>query len=122
MSKMSDLATVLDDLTQIGKALAACGEDLIRTAARVKDSFLEEETQQEPVKPAATAEQKEPAAGKTKQPSKEEVRARLADLSQAGFRAEAKALVKKYGNGGSFSDIDPATYADLMEEAKKYHA
>ena len=122
MSKMSDLATVLDDLTQIGKALATCGEDLIRAAALVKDCFSKEETQQESVKPVATAEQKEPAAEKTKQPSKEEVRARLADLSQASFRAEAKALVKKYGNGGSFSDIDPASYADLMEEAKKYHA
>ena len=122
MSKMSDLAAVLDDLTQIGKALAACGEDLIRATARVKDCFSAKETQLEPVKPEATTDKKEPEAEKNKQPSKEEVRARLADLSQAGFRAEAKALVKKYGNGGSFSDIDPATYADLMEEAKKYHA
>ena len=122
MSRMSELAASLDELTEVGHRLVACGEDLIRAAARVKDCFSAEETQQEPVKPEATTDKKEPEAEKTKQPSKEEVRARLADMSQAGFRAEAKALVKKYGNGGSFSDIDPASYADLMEEAKKYPA
>jgi hypothetical protein len=33
MSQMSDLATILDDMTQTGKALIECGESLIKAAA-----------------------------------------------------------------------------------------
>lgn len=39
----------------------------------------------------------------------------LADLSQSGHRDEAKALVKKYADGGSLTDIDPARYPDLVQ-------
>ena len=54
--------------------------------------------------------------------TKEEVRALLADLSQNGFRNEAKELVRKYSNGGSLTDIDPAKYPELVAEAEGYHA
>ena len=53
--------------------------------------------------------------------TKEEVRAILADLSQNGFRNEAKALVRKYSDGGSLTDIDPAKYPDLVAEAEALH-
>ena len=53
--------------------------------------------------------------------TKEETRAMLADLAQNGHREEAKALVAKYANGGSFSDIDPERYPELAEEVKKIH-
>ena len=52
---------------------------------------------------------------------KEEVRAMLADLSQSGHRDEAKALVKKYADGGSLTDIDPARYPDLVQEVQNCH-
>ena len=53
--------------------------------------------------------------------TKEEIRAMLADLAQAGFREEARSLVRKYADGGSLTDIDPASYADLAEEVRKHH-
>jgi len=52
--------------------------------------------------------------------SKEEIRAMLAALADSGHREEAKALVQKYANGGSFSGIDPARYPELAEEVKQY--
>ena len=109
MSKMSELATALDDLTEIGQRLVACGENLIRAATCVKESFTNDSAE---VQPQEHAEVQEPAP---EQPApktymKEEVRAMLASLSQSGFRAEAKALVKKFSNGGSLTDIDPANY------------
>ena len=45
----------------------------------------------------------------------------LADLSQSGHRDEAKALVKKYADGGSLTDIDPARYPDLVQEVQNCH-
>ena len=72
---------------------------------------------QEPVKAAEpVAETPAPKAY-----TKEEVRAILADLSQNGFRNEAKALVRKYSDGGSLTDIDPAKYPDLVAEAEALH-
>lgn len=139
MSKMSELALTLDDLTEVGQRLMACGEDLIKAAARVKECFSADED--ETFKPAketgrrrkaAKAPEPEPASEPEaetvpeepapKTYTKEEVRAMLADLSQSGFRDEAKALVKKYADGGSLTYIDPARYPELVEEAQKYHA
>ena len=64
----------------------------------------------------AKVEQKEPSP--TFQ--KEEIRAMLAALADNGHREEAKALVQKYANGGSFSNSDPARYPELAEEVKQY--
>lgn len=63
----------------------------------------------------------EPEAPAPKTYTKEEVRAMLADLSQSGHRDEAKALVKKYADGGSLTDIDPARYPDLVQEVRDCH-
>ena len=139
MSKMSELALTLDDLTEVGQRLMACGEDLIKAAARVKECFSTDEG--ETLKPAketvrrrkaAKAPDPKPASEPEAEPmpeeaaqktyTKEEVRAMLADLSQSGFRDEAKALVKKYADGGSLTDIDPARYPRLVEEVQGYHA
>ena len=35
MSKMSELATTLDNLNEVGKQLVGCGEELIRAVAHV---------------------------------------------------------------------------------------
>ena len=131
MSRMSELAQTLDDLTEVGQRLMACGEDLIKAAARVKDCFSgEDESEQEKPKTAGrrrAAKESEPAeetASEAPMPkvyTKEEVRALLAELSQSGYREEAKALVKKYAEGGSLTDIDPARYPDLVEEVHCIH-
>ena len=121
MSKMSELAATLDDLTRVVKAVITCGEDVLRAVAHVREFFSGNENAvpklQEPVKVA------EPVAvtPAPKAYTKEEVRAILADLSQNGFRNEAKALVRKYSDGGSLTDIDPAKYPDLVAEAEALH-
>ena len=136
MSKMSELSTSLDELTEVGRRLMSCGEDLIQAAARVKECFSDD-TEEEP-KPAKAPgrrraakavepeQEPEPAAEpETPAPktyTKEEVRAMLADLSQSGHRDEAKALVKKYAGGGSLTDIDPARYPDLVQEVQDCYA
>ena len=135
MSKMSELATALDELTEVGRRLVACGEDLIQAAARVKEFFSADgEEEPKPVKAPGrqrTAKSPEPEQEPEKTPepeapvpktyTKEEVRAMLADLSQSGHRDEAKSLVKKYADGGSLTDIDPARYPDLVQEVQDCH-
>ncbi len=133
MSRMSELSTSLDELTEVGRRLVACGEDLIQAAARVKECFSDDtEDEPKPVKaPGRRRTAKEPEQEPEKAPepeapapktyTKEEVRAMLADLSQSGHRDEAKALVKKYADGGSMTDIDPARYPDLVQEVRDCH-
>ena len=183
MSQMNELATLLDELQQTGRALTDCGESLLRTAAAMQRLF-EANPQEKPFpvqipgdaadapadpdadtapetpkvpkhsraskpRPGRTTagteapapepaemEQKEPsptfqnAKVEQKEPSplfqeapqysKEEIRAMLAGLADNGHREEAKALVQKYADGGSFSNIDPARYSELAEEVKQY--
>ena len=118
MSKMSELAAVLDDLTRIGKALAACGEDLIRTAARVRDCFPgddgEKPTEQKPAESEPAAEPEEPAAAAV---PLEEVRALLAEKSIAGHRAEVQSLIREFG-ADKLSAVDPRHYAALRARAE----
>lgn len=119
MSKMSELATVFDEMTEVGRTLITCGESLLKAAAHVRECFTED-------MPAAAEEPApvtEPVAETPalKAYTKEEVRAILADLSQNGFRNEAKALVRKYSDGGSLTDINPAKYPDLVAEAEALH-
>ena len=119
MSKMSELAAVLDEMTGVGRTLIACGESLLKAAAHAQDCFTEDASAavEEPA-PVTESVAEKPAP---KAYTKEEVRAILADLSQNGFRNEAKALVRKYSDGGSLTDIDPAKYPDLVAEAEALH-
>lgn len=119
MSKMSELSQVLDDLI-------SCGEKMIQTANVIKECFTEED---KPSAPAAEPKKKaKPAKEEAKVPanaepsySKEDVRALLAaKASEAGgqFKAQVKALVKKYGNGGSLTDVPEASYPTLVKEVE----
>ena len=148
MSKMNDLATVLDELASTAIHLKMCAQDLLTATTLLRDS-LDNPGESEPeaipekpspaLEPEATApkarkprvqkEQPEPApqpeptpepAAEVPQFSKQQIRAMLADLATNGHRDEAKALVAKYANGGSFSDIDPAHYPELADEVKQY--
>ena len=101
MSKMNELSQVLDDLI-------ACGEKMIQTANAIKRSFGAD-TKPEP------AEKEEPSY------SKEDVRALLAaKANEAGgqFKAQVKAIVKKYGNGGSLTDVPADSYPALVKEVE----
>ena len=50
--------------------------------------------------------------------SLEQVRAVLAEKSQAGFTAEVRGLLEKYG-APKLSQIDPANYAALLADAEE---
>lgn len=104
MSKMSELSQVLDDLI-------SCGEKMIQTANAIKECFSEAPAE----KPAKKTEAPEKAY------SKEDVRALLAaKANKAGgqFKAQVKAIVKKYGNGGSLTDVPAESYPALVEEVE----
>ena len=42
MSRMNELNLTMDELTDVGRQLAACGETLVRAAARVKECFSDD--------------------------------------------------------------------------------
>ena len=110
MSKMSDLAGLLDELAETGKALQACAQDLVRiaqAAGALASSSSGEVKEEDP----------EPPQLKTY--TKEEVRSVLAGLAQNGYREESKALVRRYADGGSLTDVPPERYADLIREAEE---
>ena len=137
MSKMNDLSTLLTELSQTGQQLMEAGRTLMLTASRIQDCFpVSEDNEPEP-KPKGRKPRKEPEpissepapeppaetepeAPAAPEYTKEEIRGMLSDLAGNGHRDEAKALVAKYANGGSFSDIDPAKYPELAEEVKQY--
>lgn len=107
MSKMSELSQVLDDLI-------SCGEKMIQAANAIKEMFSADAT--EPAK-----ENKPDKAPATPAYSKEEVRAllaRKANESGGQFKAQVKAIVKKYGNGGSLTDVPADSYPALVKEVE----
>ncbi len=69
----------------------------------------------EPVEPS---QQPEPEAKPAhKAVNLEQVRALLAEKSQAGFTAEVRGLLEKYG-APKLSQIDPANFASLLADAE----
>lgn len=107
MSKMSELSQVLDDLI-------SCGEKMIQTANAIKEMFSADATE-----PAN--EDKPVAAPATPTYSKEEVRAllaRKANESGGQFKAQVKAIVRKYGNGGSLTNVPADSYPALVKEVE----
>ncbi len=110
MSKVSDFALLVDELVNTGKTLIDCAQKLVQIGLQIKELFS-----------SKPIEMEEPAAPELPQPktyTKEEVRSMLAGLAQNGFRDESKALVRKYADGGSLTDVPPERYSDLMAEAE----
>ena len=69
-------------------------------------------------KKADAAPKEDPAP---KQYSKEEVRgilAKKANEADGRFKANVKAIVQKYGNGGSLTNVDPKDYAALVTDVE----
>lgn len=117
MSKMSELSMLFDDLID-------CGRKLTETAQRLKDFYSSPD--EKPTEKPTPKPKKTPEPAKEEEPektySKEEVRAILsakANEEDGRFKAEVKAIVKKYGNGGSLTNVDAKDYAILVEEIGK---
>ena len=101
MGKLSDL-----DL-QI-KELRSCGETILEIAETLAGIFSSHAAEDTP--PKAVPKEK------LKTPAFEEVRHRMTVIAQAGYSAEVKALITKYG-ARKLSDIDPSQFEGLLKEA-----
>lgn len=121
MSKMSELSMILDDLI-------TCGTKLAETARALKEFYSSDE-QEQPAPDKKTSgkktskKQEAPAQAPdpAKEYSKEDVRrilAAKANEAEGIYKAQVKALVQKYGNGGSLTDVKPEDYATLAQEAE----
>lgn len=67
--------------------------------------------------PEQTAKEPAKTAAKVKAVTLEEVRGKLAELSQAGKTAEVRELIQKHG-GTKLSDIESTSYAALLKDAE----
>ena len=113
MSKMNELSMLLDNLIE-------CGETLTETARALKAFYSSDnEPSAAPAKPLPPTEEPESKPEKTY--SKEEIRAMLAAKANEAdgiYKVDVRNLVRKYGNGGSLTDVDPRNYAALAAEVK----
>ena len=118
MSKMNDLSLTLNVMTDLGKNMVACGENLLKIVGQLRVHFSGDDPE---ATPAAMTEEPKALLKPVKAYTKEDVRVLLATKAVNGFREETKELVRKYSNGGSLKDVDPARYADLVAEAEMLH-
>ena len=113
MSKMSELSAMIDNLI-------SCGETLAETGRALKEFYSGTE-EAAPAKPEKKQDPAPAEAPADKQYSKEEVRgilAKKANEAEGRFKADVKAIVQKYGNGGSLTNVDPKDYAALVTEVE----
>ena len=117
MGKMSELSMLLDDLID-------CGRKLTETAQALKD-FYSSPDEAPAAKPAAKSKKKTPEPVKEEEPektyTKEDVRAllsRTANENGGKHKAEVRDIVRKYGNGGSLTDVDAKDYPALVAEVE----
>lgn len=121
MSKMSELALVIDEMITCGegiikatKELTDYGERLILTAKKLRELFSTEAPQT-----PKTLEKKSEAPKKVEKTySKEEVRGILAGKSAKGYGKEVKALLSKYG-ADKLSTLSPEHYAAVVADAEE---
>lgn len=121
MSKMSELALVIDEMITCGegiikatKELTDCGERLIQTAKKLRELFSTETSRT----PKAIEEKKETPVKEEKTYSKEDVRGVLAGKSAKGYGKEVKALLSKYG-AEKLSTLSPEHYAAVIADAEE---
>ncbi len=110
MSKVKLLLDVISDVRSLADSLQAICDVMAENEATASDT-----------KPVSA---KEPKAQKTekqnvKEIKLEDVRAKLADISQAGMTAEVRDIIKKYG-GTKLSDVDPVHYADILKDVEEF--
>ena len=94
MSKMSEMSTTIEELRSAAAAINAAADWLA-------EQFSSDEPEA-PSKPVLKLEA---------------VRAVLADKSRAGFTAQIRSLLQKYG-ADKLSGIDPANYEALLEDVE----
>lgn len=102
MSKIKLLLDVVSDMRSLA--------DSIQAVAEVMAGNEPVETKE----PTTNVKEPEP---KKKEVILEEVRAKLAEKSQAGLTAEVREIIKKYG-GSKLSEVDPKHYANMLKDVE----
>ena len=104
-----------DKMQQLGDDLARLAASIAEIAGELKSiGHFDHGIGEESVEPESQVEAPDPE--KPKQPTLEEVRGILADRASNGHREAVQALIQKRG-AKKLSDIDPAAYQSLIEEA-----
>ena len=102
MGKTSELDLAIQELRSAAKSLNAVADSLTTLFSGNERQTVPEPESEVPKKPEVTLET---------------VRAVLAEKSRSGLTAKVKALLEKHG-ASRLSDIDPAEYSALLEEAE----
>lgn len=101
MSKMKDMVMTIEELRNAAAAITEAANYLVQLTSG--DNIEESPKEKAPVqKPALTLEQ---------------VRAVLAEKSRAGYTANIRELLQKYG-ASKLSQVDPANYEALLRDAE----
>ena len=95
MSKIKLLLDVVSDMRSLADSIEAVA-DVIGVNENIEEQV------------------KEPEQNKI---TLEEIRGVLAEKSQAGFTADVKELINKYG-GNKLSEVDPKSYGDMLKDAE----
>lgn len=130
MGKMNELSQAIDNLITCGETLIETGKALRSFYSAADEEMKAAPAPAVPVQAAAKAETAavedlEPKAAPvpaSKTYTKEEVRGLLsakANEADGKFKAVVKALVKKYGNGGTLKDVPAESYPDLVKELEE---
>ena len=105
MSKMNEMSPSIEELRAAAAAISDIADWLAAQFGGADDKQQSNNTAARtptPPKPKLTLEQ---------------VRATLAEKSRAGYAAEIRALLQKYG-ASKLSQIDPANYEALLRDAE----
>ncbi|KOA19578.1 hypothetical protein CLHOM_16670 [Clostridium homopropionicum DSM 5847] len=102
MSKIKLILDVVSDMRSLA--------DSIQAVAEVMAGNEPVETKE----PTTTVKEPKP---KKKEITLEEVRAKLAEKSQAGLTAEVREIIKKYG-GSKLSEVDSKHYANMLKDVE----
>jgi len=105
-----DIKIDIPAISELADAIHVLSSALYESRKLQVKNVTQEET-------ATTVEEAEEAKPEDLTVTLEEIRAKLAALTQGGKQAEVKALIKKYG-GAKLSDIPKDKYPQLMQEAE----
>lgn len=101
MSRIKLLLDVVDDMRALADSVQAVAEAMAQNDQRIEPT----PEKQEPPQPEASAI------------SLEQLRARLGEISRAGYTSAVHSMIQRYGVT-HLSKVDPKDYAELLQEAE----
>ena len=122
MNEKKDLSAILDEIIANGDEIIKSGKSILTCAEVVIKALKEMKALCTTTTEPALSEKPKPASLPDKETTAMEytfadVRGIMAGLAGKGKKAEARALLQKYGVS-RLSDLDEKDYASIAEEAK----